>query len=182
MTASPAHDADAGAPDGAGTGATPGPVRRKRSAKRQLAATTLATESLMVLFGTLVAYGLRAAPPLVLGIAGGALALVLLVLSGSLGRPGGYLAGTLVQVPVLASGFVLLAAPVAGAGFGAVDPLRHRRTVRRAVVHVAAAGWAHRPRARRVRRRESRPLTPRSTARLPPRPGRTSALGAVPSR
>ena len=117
MTASPAHDA--GGPQGAVPGSSAVPVRRKRSAKRQLAATTLATESLMVIFGTLVAYGLRVAPPGVLWIAGGGLAVILFVLSGSLGRPGGYLAGTVVQVPVLASGFVLLAAPVTGAGFGA---------------------------------------------------------------
>jgi hypothetical protein len=119
MTATPAApDADADAPQDAAPGAT-APVRRKRPAKRQLAATTLATEALMVLFGTLVAYGLRVAPPAPLWIAGGGLALVLFLLSGMLGRPGGYLAGTLVQVPVLASGFVLLAAPVTGAGFGA---------------------------------------------------------------
>ena len=118
MTATPAHDA--GTPQGAGPGASAAPVRRKRSAKRQLAATTLATESLMVLFGTLVAFGLRVAPPAPLWLAGGGLALVLLLLSGMLGRPGGYLAGTVAQVPVLASGFVLLAAPVPGAGFSAV--------------------------------------------------------------
>ena len=110
MTASPPPGADPAA-------ATP--VRRKRSAKRTFAATTLTLESLVVLFGTLVAYGLRVAPPGVLWLAGGGLALVLLLLSGMLGRPGGYLAGSVVQVPVAATGFVLLAAPVTGAGFGA---------------------------------------------------------------
>jgi hypothetical protein len=109
MTAPTPHDA-----------AAPAPAGRRRSAKRQLAATTLALESLVVLFATLVAYGLRVAPPGVLWLAGGGLALVLMLLSGMLGRPGAYVAGTVVQVPVLASGLVLLAAPVAGAGFGAV--------------------------------------------------------------
>ena len=51
---------------------------KRRSAKRQLAATTLALEALVVLFATLVAYGLRVAPPGVLWLAGGGLALVLL--------------------------------------------------------------------------------------------------------
>ena len=118
MTATNADDS--GAPQAGASPAAARPVRRKRSAKRQMAATTLATESLMVVFGTLVAYGLRVAPAGPLWLAGGALALVLLLLSGMLGRPGGYLAGSLVQLPVLASGFVLLAAPVTGAGFGAV--------------------------------------------------------------
>lgn len=72
-----------------------------------------------MLFGTLVAYGLRVAPPGVLWAVGGGLAFVLLLLSGMLRAPGGYLAGTLVQIPVLASGFVLLFAPVPGGGFGA---------------------------------------------------------------
>jgi hypothetical protein len=109
MTAATPHDA-----------AAPAPAGRRRSAKRQLAATTLALESLVILFATLVAYGLRVAPPGVLWLAGGGLALVLMLLSGMLRRPGAYLAGSVVQVPVLASGFILLAAPVAGAGFGAI--------------------------------------------------------------
>ena len=115
----PASPSPAGVPSGADAGSPAAPVRRKRSAKRTFAATTLMLEAFVVLFATLVAYGLRVAPGGVLWPAGGALALVLVLLSGSLGRPGGYLAGTLVQVPVVASGFVLLAAPVAGAGFGA---------------------------------------------------------------
>ncbi len=73
----------------------------------------------MVFFATLVAFGLRVAPPAPVWLAGGSLALVLMVLAGMLRRPGGYLAGTVAQVPVLASGLVLLAAPVPGAGFGA---------------------------------------------------------------
>src|SRR5919112_1588615 len=101
MTASPPP---AGVPSGAGTGSPAVPVRRKRSAKRTFAATTLMLEAFVVLFATLVAYGLRVAPAGVLWLAGGGLAVVLLVLSGSLGRPGGYLAGTLVQIPVVMSG------------------------------------------------------------------------------
>ena len=117
MTASPPPGADA--PVGAGAEAPAGPVRRKRSAKRTFASTTLTLEALVILFATLVAYGLRVAPPGVLWLAGGGLALALLLLSGMLGRPGGYLAGSVAQVPVAASGFVLLASPVPGSGFGA---------------------------------------------------------------
>jgi Protein of unknown function (DUF4233) len=116
MTASSTPGADA--PVGAGAGSD-APVRRKRSAKRTFASTTLTLEALVILFATLVAYGLRVAPPGVLWLAGGGLALVLLLLSGMVGRPGGYVAGSVAQVPVAASGFVLLAAPVAGGGFGA---------------------------------------------------------------
>ncbi|WNB84937.1 DUF4233 domain-containing protein [Cellulomonas sp. ATA003] len=117
MTTSPAPDAPA--PGGRGRGPAAAPARRRRSARRQFAATTLAMEAFVVLFGTLVAYGLRVAPPGVLWAVGGGLAFVLLLLSGMLRAPGGYLAGTLVQIPVLASGFVLLFAPVPGGGFGA---------------------------------------------------------------
>ena len=117
MTASPPPGADI--PVGASADPATAPVRRKRSAKRTFAATTLALEAFVVLFATMVAFGLRVAPPHVLWLAGGFLALVLLLLSGMLGRPGGYLAGSIAQIPVAASGFVLLAAPVAGAGFGA---------------------------------------------------------------
>jgi hypothetical protein len=113
MTAPTPHDAPQGA-------AAPAPAGRRRSAKRQLAATTLALEALVILFATLVAYGLRVAPPGVLWLAGGGLAFVLMLLSGMLRRPGGYVAGSVAQVPVLASGAVLLAAPVTGSGFGAI--------------------------------------------------------------
>ena len=118
MTASSAPAADS--PQGPAGRAGVAPPRRKGSARRQFAATTLATESFVVLFGTLLAYGLQVAPPGVLWAAGGGLALVLLLLSGMLRSPGGYLAGTLVQIPVLASGIVLLFAPVTGSGFGAI--------------------------------------------------------------
>ncbi len=107
----------AGAPGSAG-GAPAAPPRR-RSARRVFAATTLTLEAFVVLFATLVAFGLRVAPPGILWAFGLGLALVLLLLSGMLRSPGGYLAGSLAQIPVVASGFVLLLAPVPGAGFGA---------------------------------------------------------------
>ena len=126
VTASPAPDADvpagSGPSDPGSTGSTASTARaprRRRSARRQFAATTLAMEAFVVLFVTLVALGLRVAPSGVLWAAGGGLAGVLLLLSGMLRAPGGYLAGTLVQIPVVASGVVLLLSPVTGSGFAA---------------------------------------------------------------
>lgn len=108
----PEPDGEAG-PEGA---AGPG-VRRRRSARHTFAATTLVLEGFVVFFATLVAFGLRVAPPSVVWAVGGVLAVVLVLLSGMLSRPGGYLAGTVVQGFVLAGGLVLYAAPVDGAAF-----------------------------------------------------------------
>lgn len=79
--------------------------------------TTLVLEAFVVLFATLVAYGLRAVPSMwpsgtvppasVIWTVGGVLVIVLLVLSRLMTVPGGYLAGTIVQLPVLATGFAV---------------------------------------------------------------------------
>ena len=91
--------------------------RRKRSARRTFAATTLVLEGFVVLFATLAVFGLKAAPSGVVWPVGGALAVVLVLLPGLLSRPGGYLAGTVVQGLVLAGGLVMFAAPVSDAAF-----------------------------------------------------------------
>ncbi|WP_322645573.1 DUF4233 domain-containing protein [Oerskovia flava] len=96
-------------------------IRRKKPAKALFASTTLLLEAFVVLFATLVAYGLRQVPgtrdawagwagvpsTTAIWVAGGTLALVLVVLSRAVSAPGGYLAGSIVQVPVLASGIVV---------------------------------------------------------------------------
>ncbi|WP_258726651.1 DUF4233 domain-containing protein [Cellulomonas sp. NS3] len=92
--------------------AAPGSIRRKRPARQQFASTILLLEAFLVLFATLVAYGLANAgsgplPPSAVWLAGGVLMLVLVVLSRLPGRPGGYVAGSVVQVVVLAMGFVV---------------------------------------------------------------------------
>ncbi|MBB2925000.1 DUF4233 domain-containing protein [Cellulomonas cellasea] len=92
--------------------AAPGSIRRKRPARQQFASTILLLEAFLVLFATLVAYGLANAgsgplPPSAVWVAGGVLMLVLVVLSRMPGRPGGYVAGSVVQVVVLAMGFVV---------------------------------------------------------------------------
>lgn len=85
-----------------------------RSARRTFTATTLVLEAFVVLFATLVAHGLRAAPPGVVWGLGGALALSLTLAAGVQGRPGGLVVGSVLQVPVLLGGLLLppAAAPV----------------------------------------------------------------------
>ena len=86
-------------PDGGQT------VRRKRPAKPQFTQTILVLEAVLVFFATLVAYGLRLAEPAAIWWVGGTLSLTLIVLSGVMARPGGYIAGSVVQGLVLAVGF-----------------------------------------------------------------------------
>lgn len=79
----------------------------QRSARRQFASTILVLESFVVLFAALVAFGVRAGPPEVVWGLGGSLALALLLVSGMLRWPAGFLAGSVLQVAVLASGLVV---------------------------------------------------------------------------
>ena len=89
-------------------------VRPKKPAKVLFASTILVLESFVMVFATLVLVGLRnvpdAAPSLPLGLLwglGAAMVVVLMVLSRLVARPGGYLAGSLVQLPVVAAGFLV---------------------------------------------------------------------------
>nr|WP_251151206.1 DUF4233 domain-containing protein [Cellulosimicrobium sp. Marseille-Q4280] len=92
-------------------------MKPKKSAKEQFAFTTLLLEAFLVVFATLVAYGLRDIPysrgplelptPASIWIVGGALFVVLVVLSRMVGTPGGYVGGSVVQVPVLGFGLVV---------------------------------------------------------------------------
>ena len=126
-------------------------IKPRKPATVQFAATVLQLEAFAVLFAALALYGLRDSAyergPLVLGTTAalwtvtGVLFLVLVVLSRMVARPGGYLAGSVVQVPVLASSStrrVLL------------TPRRGR--LRRDVGGLVAARRAHRQGACRVRR------------------------------
>ena len=102
---------------------TPAPtVRRKRPARPQFASSVLLLEAIMVLFATLTAYGLAAARQTVFSagtawLVGGALMVVLAVLSRTVTRPGGYVAGSVAQVLVLAAGVVMPMMAVVGAVF-----------------------------------------------------------------
>ncbi|GAB4084913.1 hypothetical protein GCM10028784_15430 [Myceligenerans cantabricum] len=95
-------------------------IKARPSALVQFTSTVLACEAVLVLFVTLVAFGLRDlayergplqsdSAALVWGVGGG-LTLLLLVLSRFTARPAGIVAGTLGQVLVLATG---LAVPLA---------------------------------------------------------------------
>ena len=83
------------------------PARRKAPARRQFTSTVLLLEAFLVLFATLVAFGLRVAPPSTVWAAGGARMLVLVVLSRLMGQPGSYVAGSVIQLIVLAGAFVI---------------------------------------------------------------------------
>lgn len=85
----------------------PAPSRPKRPAKPQFTQATLLLEAFLVFFATLVAFGLRVAPPATVWTLGGVTFVILLLLSGYMGRPGGYLAGTLAQVAVLGFGVLV---------------------------------------------------------------------------
>lgn len=89
-------------------------VRPKKPAKVLFTSTILMLEAFVMVFAALVVHGLRnvpgTGPSVPLGLVwglGGAMVLVLVVLSRWVGRPGGYLAGSLVQLPVLAAGFLV---------------------------------------------------------------------------
>ncbi|MDC7121568.1 DUF4233 domain-containing protein [Cellulomonas fimi] len=98
----------------------PQAVRRKRPAKPQFTQTMLILEAFVVFFATLVAYGLRVADTTTVWWVGGSLTVVLIVLAGWVGRPGGYVAGSVAQVVVLACGFVVPMMFVVGAVFAAL--------------------------------------------------------------
>lgn len=83
------------------------PARRKAPAKKQFAATVLMLEAFLVLFATLVAFGLRVAEPGIVWLAGGVLMVVLVVLSRLAGQPGSYIAGSIVQGVVIAGALVI---------------------------------------------------------------------------
>ncbi|MBU4215074.1 MAG: DUF4233 domain-containing protein [Actinobacteria bacterium] len=71
------------------------------------ASTVLGLEALVVFFATLVAFGLRVAPPGVVWTAGAVLAVALVLMAGSVRRPGGYLAGSVGQAFLVAAALVV---------------------------------------------------------------------------
>lgn len=97
-----------------------GAAGRKRPAKPQFTQMTLVLEAFVVLFATFAAYALRAAPASVVWTLGGVTVLVLLLLAGYVGRPGGYVAGTVAQAAVLAFGVLVPLMLVVGGVFVAM--------------------------------------------------------------
>src|SRR4051794_41375079 len=92
-------------------------VSRKRPAKPQFTQTILVLEAVLVFFATLVAFGLRLAPGSSIWLVGGGLSLLLILLSGFVSRPGGYVGGPVGQVLVLAGGVSVPTVFVGGRGF-----------------------------------------------------------------
>ncbi len=78
-----------------------------RDPKRVMAATVLVFEALVVVFASLVAKDLSGLGTAQAVGGGAVLAVVLVLSSGVLGRPGGYWWGSLLQVVVVATGLVL---------------------------------------------------------------------------
>lgn len=117
VPAQQAGSAASAAPSGEGAADAP-VIKAKKSAKVQFASTTLLLEAFLILFATLVAYGLRTVPyawpdrlqvpsGAAIWIVGGTLIVVLILLSRMVGGPGGYVAGSVVQLPVIACGFAV---------------------------------------------------------------------------
>lgn len=72
-----------------------------RSLQRALGAIVLAFESFIVFFGTLVSFGLKVAAPELVWAVGLSLAVVMILTPAVLGRTGGYIFGSALQVVVL---------------------------------------------------------------------------------
>jgi Protein of unknown function (DUF4233) len=72
-----------------------------KSLQRALGAIVLAFESFIVFFGTLVSFGLKVASPGLVWAIGLSLAIVMIITPAILGRRGGYVFGSALQVIVL---------------------------------------------------------------------------------
>ncbi len=92
-------------------------MRRERSATESLLSITLALEAILVFFVTLTAFGLKALEP-VPAFVGGAVLIVLLVLTGRLVRyPWGIWIAWVLQAVLIATGFLIPIMFFIGAGF-----------------------------------------------------------------
>ena len=87
---------------------------------RVIAASVLAFEAIIVVLAIPVAITLGGVDPAVAGVVGGVLALLCIVIAGSLRRPWGYAAGWVAQALILMSGFVVHAMFFVGGMFVAL--------------------------------------------------------------
>ena len=87
---------------------------------RGIAASVLVFEGMVVFFATLVALDLSDVDDATLWWTGGTLAVTCVLVAGLLGRPWGYLAGSALQVLVVAAGFLVPAMFVLGLVFAAL--------------------------------------------------------------
>jgi hypothetical protein len=101
-------------------GATPRAPRRQRSLRESLGAIVLGFELLVVFLGALVLFGLKSLPAW-LALGGGAVLIVLMIAAiGLLRYPVGVVLGWLVQLIVVAAGFLVPAFFIVGAIFTAM--------------------------------------------------------------
>ncbi len=77
---------------------------RNRSTQRTLGSMLMAFESFVVIFATLVAFGLKVADPAAVWAVGLTISFALIVTPAILGKQGSYLFGTFLQVAVVALG------------------------------------------------------------------------------
>ena len=97
----------------------PGQQKRRGSTRALFAVSVLAIEGFIVFFATLAAFGLLAREwdtrsQVLLMVVGGVLALVFFLACGLVRRPGGYAVGWVLQVLLIATGFVVPAMFVIG--------------------------------------------------------------------
>lgn len=109
-----------GVPDVPVAAAGPTVAPRPRSARLQFARTMLVLEAFVVFFASLVGYGLQLAPPAAVWLVGGVLTLSFVLVAGVLRWPGGYVAGSVLQVLLLALGLAVPTMFVVGGVFAAL--------------------------------------------------------------
>lgn len=94
--------------------------RRPRTARESLLSIALGLEAIVVFFLTLTAFGLKALPAPVAFGAGGALLLALVIAAALQRFRWAHWVGWALQVVLIATGFILPAMFVVGAGFAAL--------------------------------------------------------------
>ncbi len=106
--------------DAGGKPARAGRPRRQRSITESLLSVALGLEAILVFFVTLTAFGLKALPPATAFIGGAALIVALVLAAALLRFSWGVWLGWVLQVALLATGFILPIMFFIGAGFVAL--------------------------------------------------------------
>lgn len=94
-------------------------ARRVRGPLESLLAIVLGMEAAVLFFATLVAFGLRALEPAVALAGGGALLVVFVIVAGLQRYRAGVIAGAVLQLVIIATGVLVTAMYLIGAGFAA---------------------------------------------------------------